>query len=175
MRRRVSVLLPILFVLLSGCADLQESWEACAEVAEDVHWGKAQALCERFSGPMLETLPCDAVERVLRQTVDLVGEPVGECRWAYTYRIHGVDPLQATAIYKCPFAREEVKVTVSVEMTESGTRISGLWSDSPRLRDQPVLLRFELCREIDKQRRLFRVSGGSPTELRVDARASGRG
>ena len=56
------------------------------------------------------------------------------------------------AIYKCPFARESVKVTVTVEVTESGTRITGLWTDSPLLRSSPVLLRFELCREINEGR-----------------------
>ena len=152
MRRQLSIALLILLACLCGCGEVQESWEACAEAAEDVHWGAAQALCGRFSEQMLETLPCDAVDRVLRQTAQAVGEPVGSCSWAYTYRIHSVDPLRATATYKCPFAREAVKVTVSVEVTESGTRISGLWSDSPSLRSHPVLLRFELCREINEKR-----------------------
>jgi hypothetical protein len=152
MQRHMSLALLVLLVSLPGCGGVQESWEACAEVAEDLHRGNAEALCGRFSEQMLETLPCDAVERVLRQTVDAVGAPIGECSWAYTYRIHGVDPLQATAIYKCPFSREALKVTVSVEVSENGTRISGLWSDSPSLRSHPVLLRFELCREIDAGR-----------------------
>jgi hypothetical protein len=152
MRRQLSIALAILLASLCGCAEVRESWEVCAEVAEEVHWGEAQALCERFSEKMLETLPCDAVERVLRQTVDAVGEPIGKCSWAYTYQAQSIDPLQATATYKCPFEYEAVKVTVAVEVTESGTRITGLWSDSPSLRSHPVLLRFELCREINQKR-----------------------
>ena len=150
MRRRLFMALLIALAPLSGCGEIQESWQACAEAAEYVHLGDAEALCGRFSEKMLEALPCDAVERVLRQTADLVGDPVGRCRWAYTYRVQSVDPVQATAIYKCPFAYQDVKVTVSVEVTESGTRISGLWNDAPSLRSHPVLLRFELCREIDE-------------------------
>jgi hypothetical protein len=152
MQRRPSIALLIVLVSLFGCAELRESWEACSEAAEAVHLGDADALCGRFSEKMLEALPCDAVERVLRQTVDAVGAPIDSCRWAYTYRVHSVDPVQATAIYKCPFAHEAVKVTVTVEVTESGPRISGLWSDSPSLRSHPVLLRFELCREINEKR-----------------------
>ncbi len=149
MQRHLCFALLVLLTSLLGCGGVRESWEVCAEVAEDVHQGNAEALCGRFSEQMLEAVPCDALERVLRQTVDIVGAPIGECGWAYTYRIHGVDPLQATAVYKCPFSREALKVTVTVEVSESGTRISGLWSDSPSLRSHPVLLRFELCREID--------------------------
>jgi hypothetical protein len=152
MQRRVSIPLLVLLGLLCGCAEVQESWEACAAAAEYLHQGDSDALCRQFSDGMLEALPCSAVDRVLRQTVDLVGEPVGSCRWHFTYRIHGVDPLQATSVYKCPFAREAVKVTVAVEVTETGTRITGLWSDSPSLRSHPMLLRFELCREIDERR-----------------------
>jgi hypothetical protein len=152
MRGHPSIALLILLAWLSGCAEIQESWEACAEAAEHVHQGDAEALCRQFSDEMLEALPCDAVERVLRQTVDLVGEPNDECSWGYTYRAHGIDPLQATSVYKCPFARESVKVTVAVEVREAGTRITGLWSDSPSLRSHPVLLRFELCKEINESR-----------------------
>lgn len=149
MQRRVSVALLVLLTTLAGCGGVRESWNTCAEAAEDVHHGNADALCQRFSERMAEALPCDAVERVLRQTVEVVGAPIGECSWGYTYRIHGFDPLQATAIHKCPFSREALKVTTTVEVTEGGTRISGLWSDSPSLRSHPMLLRFELCREID--------------------------
>ncbi len=152
MHRCLSVALLVLLTSLLGCGGVQESWHACADAADDLHRGNAEALCARFSEQMLEAVPCDALERVLRQTVDIVGAPIGECSWGYTYRVHGFDPLQATAVYTCPFAREALKVTVSVEVTESGTRISGLWSDSPSLRSHPMLLRFEHCREIDAGR-----------------------
>lgn len=152
MQRRLSIALLIVLTSLLGCGEVRESWEAGSMAARDVHRGNSQALCGRFSEKMLEALPCDAVERVLRQTVDVVGAPLGKCRWAYTYQVHSVDPVQATAIYKCPFARESVKVTVAVEVRESGTRITGLWTDSPLLRSSPVLLRFELCREINEGR-----------------------
>ena len=152
MRGYLCIALLILSSSLCGCAELQESWEACAEAADYVHAGDAEALCRQFSDKMLEALPCDAVERVLRQTLDIVGEPIDSCQWSYTYQVQGVDPLQATAVYKCPFSREAVKVTVTVEVTEVGTQITGLWSDSPSLRSHPVLLRFELCREINEGR-----------------------
>lgn len=169
MRRRLFIALLITLAPLFGCSEIHESWEACAEAAELVHLGDAEALCGRFSEKMLEALPCDAVERVLRQTVDLVGEPVDSCRWAYTYQVHSVDPVQATAIYKCPFAHQALKVTVTVEVTESGTQISGLWSDAPILRSHPVLLRFELCREINEGRNacIGKLSETSWSEPRI--------
>jgi len=114
MQRIWSIALPILLVSICGCGQIRESWETCAEAARDLHRGDAQALCRRFSETMLSALPCHAMERVLRQTVAAVGEPVGECRWAYTYRIQTLDPLRAAAVYKCPFAHETVKVTVAV-------------------------------------------------------------
>jgi hypothetical protein len=148
MRCRLFVALLLVLAPLHGCGEIQESWEACADAAEWVHLGDADALCGSFSEKMLEALPCDAVERVLRQTADLLGDPIDRCRWAYTYQVQSMDPLQATAVYKCPFARESLKVTVTVEVREGDTRVTGLWSDSPSLRSHPVLLRFELCREI---------------------------
>lgn len=152
MQRHLPVAQLILLATLCGCGGIQESWEACAEAARDVHLGHAQALCGKFSEQMLEELPCDAVERVLRQMVDAVGDPVDSCSWAYTYRVQSFDPVQAMAIYKCPFVHQSVKVTVSVEVTEGGARITGLWSDSSLLRSHPVLLRFELCRKIDERK-----------------------
>jgi hypothetical protein len=169
MCRRLFIALLITLAPLLGCSEIHESWEACAEAAELVHRGDAEALCGRFSEKMLEALPCDAVERVLRQTIDLVGEPVDSCRWAYTYQVHSVDPVQATSIYKCPFAHQDLKVTVNVEVTESGTRIAGLWSDAPILRSHPVLLRFELCREINEGRNacIGKLSETSWSEPRI--------
>ena len=169
MQRRLSIAVLIVLTALLGCGEVRESWEAGSRAARDVHWGNAQALCGRFSEKMLEALPCDAVGRVLRQMVDVVGAPLGRCRWAYTYQIHSVDPVQATAIYKCPFARESVKVTVAVEVRESGTRITGLWTDSPLLRSNPVLLRFELCREINERRNacIGKLSEASWSEPRI--------
>jgi hypothetical protein len=169
MRRRLCIALLISLAPLYGCSELQESWEVCAEAAEYVHAGDAEALCRQFSDQMLEALPCDALERVLRQTVELVGEPIDSCSWGYTYRAQGIDPLQATAVYKCPFAREAVKVTVAVEVSEAGTRITGLWSDSPSLRSHPVLLRFELCREINERRNacVGKLSEASWSEPRI--------
>ena len=150
MRRILSIALPILLVSICGCGEIRESWDASAEAARAVHRGDAQALCGRFSEAMLSALPCDATERVLRQTVAAVGEPVGECHWGYTYRIQTLDPLHSVAIYKCPFARETVKVTVAIQVTDSGTEISGLWTDSSRIRTNPLLIRFELCRKINE-------------------------
>lgn len=169
MRARLSIPPLIVLISLLGCAEVRESWEVSSRAARDVHQGNAQALCGRFSEKMLEALPCDAVERVLRQTVDLVGAPMGECGWAYTYRAHSIDPLQSVAIYKCPFARESVKVTVAVEVRESRTRITGLWTDSPLLRSRPVLLRFELCREINEGRNacIGRLTETSWSEPRI--------
>jgi hypothetical protein len=169
MRRHLRIALPILLVSLCGCAEIRESWEACAAAADYVHLGNSDALCRQFSGKMLEALPCDAVERVLRQMADLVGQPIDSCSWRYTYQVQGIDPLQATAVYKCPFTREDVVVTVTVEVGEAGTSIVGLWSDSPSLRSHPMLLRYELCREIDARRNacVGKLSETAWTEPRI--------
>lgn len=152
MRRTLWIVLPMLLASICGCGEMRESWRACAEATRALHRGDARALCGKFSETMLSALPCDAVERVLRQTVDAVGEPAGECRWAYTYLIQTFEPLRATAVYRCPFAREAVRVTVAVEVAGGGSEITGLWTDSPRIRSNPLLIRFELCRKLDETR-----------------------
>jgi hypothetical protein len=152
MQRIWSIALPILLVSICGCGEVRESWEACSEAARDLHRGDAQALCRRFSETMVSALPCHAMERVLRQTVGAVGEPVGECRWAYTYRIQSLDPLRAVAVYKCPFEHEAVRVTVAVQVTDGGAEITGLWTDSPRIRSSRLLIKFEMCQKLDERR-----------------------
>ena len=54
MRSRLRIALLVLLVSLCGCAELHESWEACAAAAEYVHLGDSDALCRQFSGKMLE-------------------------------------------------------------------------------------------------------------------------
>jgi hypothetical protein len=102
---------------------------------------------------MLAALPCDSVKAVMQRTTKLLGEPSGSCHWIYTYRIHSLAPLRATAIHECPFEREPVRVTVATEATDDGARISGLWIDSPTLRSTRLVVRFALCRDIDERER----------------------
>ena len=117
-----------------GCADVRESFEAGAVVAQTVQTGDAEALCERFTEDMANALSCERLGALLQETRRLAGAPVGACSWAFTYRIQTIDPLRSGAIYTCPFERETVKVTVGIEVRDHTALLAGLWLDSPSLR-----------------------------------------
>lgn len=150
MRKIFLVALAIFSVLFFGCERVTKSLDVSRAAVDEFHRGAAQGLCGRFSDEMLESMSCDSLERVVRQTVDAVGEPAGKCRWYYTYKIVELDPFRTVTIYKCPFEKEEVKVTVVVDVTGDEAVVSGLWSDSPGIRNQRLLVRVELCREVDE-------------------------
>ena len=140
----------MLLLIATGCAEMRESWDTGAEAAANVHRQDARALCASFAPEMLSALPCDAVEEVMARTTAVVGEPTGECRWGYTYRIVALEPLRSVAIHQCPFARETVQVTVAVRADANGGQVTGLWMNSPGLRSTRLVVRFELCENIDE-------------------------
>ncbi len=144
-----------------GCDNTKRSWNLSRDAARMFHQGDHETLCQLYTPTMLELLPPEVMERVIRQTADAVGEPVGQCKWHYTYRITEFDPFRSFAIYKCPYQRESVKVTVAVEIEDAGPKISGLWADSPTLRKTPMLLRVVLCRGINENGHVF----DSPLEM----------
>lgn len=114
---------------------VQTSWELTRWAASEVHRGQAARLCERFSPEMLGVASCQALERLLRQVRDCMGEAVGECRWAYSYRIASVDPFVATAVRSCPFREGALSVTVTAAVDPQHARITGPWLDAPAIRD----------------------------------------
>jgi hypothetical protein len=151
MKQGYFIALIILLVSGFGCKQVSKSLTVSRDAVEEFHRKDAQGLCDRFSAEMLESMPCDSMARIMRQTVDEVGEPTGTCRWYYTYQIIKLNPFRTVTVYRCPFEKEPVKVTVVVDVgTDEGTVVSGLWADSPRIRKQRLLVRVELCREVDK-------------------------
>jgi hypothetical protein len=133
-----------------GCKRVSKSLDVSRSAVEEFHRGAADGLCGRFSDEMIKAMPCDALARVIRQTRDAVGEPTGPCRWHYTWQIVKLNPFRTVTIYQCPYEKEDVKVTVVVDVTEEEAVVSGLWSDSPSIREQRVLIRVELCRDVDE-------------------------
>ena len=134
----LAILLAACCASLAGCGEIERiesSWELSRWAAAEVHRGEAAKLCARFSKEMLAVVSCDALERLLDQVRDRMGEPVEKCRWAYTYRIAALDPLVATAIRSCPFRNGELSVTVTAEVAGRGASITGLWLDAPAIRD----------------------------------------
>ncbi|HUT54247.1 MAG TPA: hypothetical protein VM658_12740 [bacterium] len=156
-----------LLLLLGGCKQVSKSLDVSRWAADDFSGGKAESLCDRFSDEMRAAMPCDSMERVLRQTADLDGASQGPCKWNYTYKIMGLDPFRTVTIYRCPFAKEDIKLTVVVDVTDNGAFVSGLWSDSPRIREQRLLTRVELCGSINEKksscaRKIEKASWGDP-------------
>ncbi len=150
MAKRLTIFLLVLTAAACGCKRVTKSIEVSRSAADEFHRGAAAGLCDRFSGEMLCGMPCDTLDRVIRQTVDTVGEPKGKCRWHYTYQVVKLDPFRTVTAFKCPFEREDVKVTVVVDVTEEGTVVSGLWGDSPLIREQRLLLHVKLCGGLDE-------------------------
>jgi len=151
MKPRYIIVLVVLAVSGFGCRQVSKSLTVSRGAVEEFHGKNTQGLCDRFSAEMLEVMPCDSMERIIRQTVEEVGEPTGRCRWYYTYQIVKLNPFRTVTVYRCPFEKEPVKVTVVVDVgTDEGTVVSGLWADSPRIREQRLLVRVELCKEVDK-------------------------
>jgi hypothetical protein len=140
-----------LLLFAGGCKQVSKSLDVSRWTADDFSGMKAQNLCDRFSDEMREAMPCDSVDRTLRQTADLAGAAQGPCQWNYTYKIVGLDPFRTVSIYRCPFAKEDIKLTVVVDVTDRGAFVSGLWSDSPRIREQRLLTRVELCGSVNEK------------------------
>lgn len=141
----------ILLFTFSGCKQVSKSLTVSRHAVDEFHRKDSAALCDRFSSDMLDAMPFDSLERVISQTVQAVGEPVGECRWHYGYQIVGLDPFRTVTVYKCPHEKETLKVFVVLDVgTEEGTVVSGLWADSPIIRDLGILLRVELCPGVEE-------------------------
>jgi len=124
----------ILLLATSGCAELREGWSTGAQTAANLHRCDARAVCQSFAPVMLSALSCDALEELMLRVSTIVGEPTGECRWGYTYRIVALDPLRSVVVHQCPFTRETMKVTVAVRVDADGAQVTGLWMNSPGLR-----------------------------------------
>lgn len=114
-KRAALAALGMLLLAATGCAEVREGWDIGAAAAANLHRQDAQALCKSFDPEMLTALPCDAVEEVMARTTAVVGEPTGECRWGYTYRIVALEPLRSVVVYQCPFTGETVQVTIHAE------------------------------------------------------------
>jgi hypothetical protein len=148
MKRSLQLFLAFVLLITAGCGKMKESYDMSEQTANDFHNKDAEALCSNFTQEMLDVMPCDVTKRVLDQTIAKVGEPIGECGWSWTYNITSFDPFRAVSIYKCPFEKETVKLTVVVDVMNDGAKISGLWADSSILRKSPMLLRVKLCENI---------------------------
>ena len=140
MQRARFLVLGILLLATSGCGELREGWKVGVETAADMHRGDARAVCESFAPVMLSALSCEALEEVMAGVSAVVGEPAGECRWGYTYRIVAVDPLHTVVVHDCPFTRETVNVTVAIRIDADGAQVTGLWFNSPGLRNPQLVL-----------------------------------
>ena len=136
-RTRSWALIALVCLPVTACdsaGDIAGSWELADWAASAVHRGAAPELCARFSAEMLTVVSCDALDRLLREVHEAMGEPVGACRWAYTYRIAGLDPLIATTIRSCPFAQGDLSVTVTAQVDGGAQQVVGLWLDAPAIR-----------------------------------------
>jgi hypothetical protein len=134
-RRRVLIALVCLPVVACDSArDVEGSWDLASWTAREVHRGAGAELCARFSDEMLAVVSCEALERLLSQVHAAMGEPVSECRWAYTYRISALDPLVATTVRSCPFRSGELSVTVTAQVDRNREQVVGLWLDAPSIR-----------------------------------------
>ncbi len=148
MKKSIQLLAAFLLLGLAGCGNMKESYNLSEQTAKDFHNQDADALCANFSDEMLEVMSCDVTKRVLEQTIAKVGEPTGECGWSLTYRITSFDPFQAVSVYKCPFEKEKVKLTITVDVTGEGAKVSGLWADSSILRKSGMLIDVKLCENL---------------------------
>ena len=132
--------LGLLLLATSGCGELRDGWNVGAETAANMHRGDARAVCENFAPVMLSALSCDRLEEVMAGVSKVVGEATGECHWGYTYRIVALEPLRTVVVHNCPFTQETVSVTIAIRTDASGAQITGLWFNSPGLRNPQLVL-----------------------------------
>jgi hypothetical protein len=145
------VCLALITVGCGSCRQVRKSWEVSRRAVDEFQEGKAEALCSRFSDEMLEAMPCDSTDLIIRQTAGLHGKSMGKCKWHYTYRVTRMDPFRSVARYKCPYTKEPIILTVVVDVTDNGAFVTGLWSNSELIRNELRLLtRVALCEEVNE-------------------------
>jgi hypothetical protein len=149
---RIAVALAVVGLAAMSCQDLGASRATMKGAAEEYQAGDAAALCGRFDPVMLEEISCAAMERMLRQTAAVVGAPVGECSAEASFKVQSFRPLKATGWYRCPFANDQVRLTFTAEVKNHQGRITGLWAESPRLKQAPMLIGVELARTVDERK-----------------------